>query len=50
MQGNTQTIKHFTSALTDLFPIFKIIQSGEVNLKLKGTENVDKLFSKLGIS
>lgn len=50
IEGNHKLIQHFTSPLIDVFPIFKAVRSGEVNLKFKNIESVDKLFDKLGIN
>lgn len=38
------------SPFTDIFPSLKIIRSGQINLKLKGIDNIDKFYDKLGIN
>jgi hypothetical protein len=50
VEANPRIIQYFTSPLSELFPIFKSVKAGEINLKLKTAESVDKLFDKLGIS
>lgn len=44
IEGNSKIVQHFSSPLAEVFPIFKVIRSGEINVKLKGSDNVDKLF------
>jgi hypothetical protein len=43
-------LKYFSAPLGEVFPIFKVVKSGEVNLKLRHCENVEKFFEKLGIN
>lgn len=50
IQGNSKVVHHFTNPLAELFPILGAIRAGELSLKLKHSENVDKWFDKLGIS
>lgn len=42
--GSHAVISNFISPLIDIFPIFKVVRSGEVSLKLRSPGNVDKFF------
>lgn len=44
IEGSSKIAQHFSSPLAEVFPIFKVIRSGEINVKFKGSDNVDKLF------
>lgn len=42
--GSHAVISHVISPLIDIFPVFKVVRSGEVSLKLRSPASVDKLF------
>ena len=50
IEGNGQVIQHCTEPLVDYLPMLKVVRSGEIQIKLKDPDNIDKLFDKLGIS